>query len=501
MSEAPPLLRMEGIGKSFGGRPVLQDVSFTLARGEIHALLGENGAGKSTLMNVLAGIYAPDAGRIRIDGEDARIRRPRDAAQLGIGMVHQHFRLVPDFTAAENLCLAGNGRPGLATIGEAANRLQQLGASTGLAVRPEIAVRDLSVAERQRVEILRVLAVGARILVLDEPTAVLTDQEAERLLAVVRGLAADGLAIVLITHRLREVAAAADRVSVMRAGRMVTPGLSTAGLDAARLAREMTGEAPPPPTRRRREPGPVRLEAKELAVARSDGTKAVDGISLEVRGGEILGVAGVGGNGQQELADALIGLAPLARGRVLLDGVDVTSWAVWPRRERGLHYVPSDRSRLALVGELPVADNLAMAEVRAGRFGRFLLAARAIREAASDAIASFGIAGATPEREARLLSGGNAQKLVLARELHDRVRVLVAHSPTRGLDVAAYAFVHGILAKAATAGAGIVLISEDLDEILGLSDRIVVMSRGRIAGERSANPSRAELGALMLGHA
>ena len=501
MSEASPLLAMEGIGKSFGGRPVLRDVSFALTAGEIHALLGENGAGKSTLMNVLAGIYAPDAGRIRIAGREVRIRRPRDAARLGVGMVHQHFRLVPDFTAAENLCLAGDGRPGLATVAEAAARLDDLAGRTGLGVRPEVPVRSLSIAERQRVEILRVLAVGARILVLDEPTAVLTDQEAEGLLAVIRGLAAEGLAIVLITHRLREVVAAADRVSVMRAGRMVAAGLPARGLDAGQLAHAMTGEAPPPVARERRAPGAVRLATEALSVVRPDGTVAVDGVSLDLRAGEILGVAGVGGNGQQELADALIGLAPAASGSVRLDGADVTAWPVWPRRERGLHYVPSDRGRLALVGDLPVAANLALADVRAGRFGRFLLAARRMREAAAAAIASFGIAGATPEREARLLSGGNAQKLVLARELHDRVKVLVAHSPTRGLDVAACAFVHGILAKAAAAGAGILLISEDLDEILGLSDRILVMSRGRIAGECPANPSRAEIGALMLGHA
>ena len=501
MTESAPLLAMEGIGKSFAGRPVLQDVSFALAGGEIHALLGENGAGKSTLMNVLAGIYAPDAGRIRLAGAEVRIRRPRDAARLGVGMVHQHFRLVPDFTAAENLCLAGDGRPGLATVAQAAEALRTLAERTGLGVRPEAPVRSLSVAERQRVEILRVLAVGARILVLDEPTAVLTDQESEGLLVVIRGLAADGLAIVLITHRLREVVAAADRVSVMRGGRMVVAALPARGLDAGRLAHEMTGSAPPTVARTRGTPGPVRLATDGLTVARADGTRAVDGVSLAVRAGEILGVAGVGGNGQQELADALIGLAPVAAGSVRLDEADVTAWPVWPRRERGLHYVPSDRSRLALVGDLPVADNLALADVRAGRFGRLLLAARRMREAASAAIASFGIAGATPEREARLLSGGNAQKLVLARELHDRVKVLVAHSPTRGLDVAACAFVHGILAKAAAAGAGILLISEDLDEILGLSDRIVVMSRGRIAGECQANPSRAEIGALMLGHA
>ena len=492
---------MEGIGKSFGGRPVLQDVSFALARGEIHALLGENGAGKSTLMNVLAGIYAPDAGRIRVAGREERIRRPRDAARLGIGMVHQHFRLVADFTAAENLCLAGDGRAGLATVPEAAARLRELGLATGLAVRPEIAVRDLSIAEQQRVEILRVLAVGARILVLDEPTAVLTDQEADGLLAVVCGLAAEGLAIVLITHRLREVVSAADRVSVMRGGRMVASALPTRGLDAARLAREMTGEAPPAVSRRPGAAGAVRLAAEGLGVGRGDGAMAVDGLSLAVRAGEILGVAGVGGNGQQELADALIGLAPVARGRVLLDGADVTSWRIWSRRRHGLHYVPSDRSRLALVGDLPVADNLALSDVRAGRFGRLLLARRRIREAAASAIAAFGIAGATPGRAARLLSGGNAQKLVLARELHERVRVLVAHSPTRGLDVAACAFVHGVLARTAAAGAAILLISEDLDEILGLSDRVVVMSRGRIVGERGANPSRAEIGALMLGHA
>ena len=360
---------------------------------------------------------------------------------------------------------------------------------------------DLSVAERQRVEILKVLAVGARILILDEPTAVLTDQEAEGLLSLVRGLASQGLAIVLITHKLREVVAAGDRVSVMRKGRMTLAAAPAKGLDQVMLAQAMMGESPPPPPRSARRFGDVRLDVQGLAVRRGDGSRAVDDVCLALRAGEIVGVAGVGGNGQQELADSLVGLVPAERGAIRLEGIDVTAASVWSRRRLGLRYVPSDRSGLALVGDLSVADNLAFSGVRAGRYGRFALARGAMQRAAAASIAAFAIAGAEPGRESRLLSGGNAQKLVLARELADGVAVLIAHSPTRGLDVAACAFVHAMLARAAGSGAAILLLSEDLEEVLALSDRVLVMSRGRIAGERGADPPREEIGALMLGHA
>ncbi len=492
---------MEGISKAFGGRAVLDGVSFELRAGEVHALLGENGAGKSTLMNVLAGIYAADAGTIRIDGRPAAIHRPGDAAALGIGMVHQHFRLVAEFTAAENLLLAAGGRQGIVSTAEAARRLKALASRTGLDVQPDIAVRDLSVAARQRVEILKVLALDARILVLDEPTAVLTDSESASLLELVRTLAAHGLAIVLITHKLREVQAAGDRVSVMRAGRMVLAGLPATGLAGADLARAMMGAAPPAAGRTPHRPGEPRLAVRNLAVRRSDGAPAVADASFSLRGGEILGVAGVGGNGQQELADALVGLVPAEGGDIVLEGLEVTGWPVWPRRRLGLRYVPSDRARLGLAGDLSVADNLALTGVRAGRFGRLMVAGRAMQRAAEAAISAFGIAGATPRREARLLSGGNAQKLVLARELQEGAAVVVAHSPTRGLDVSACAFVHAMLDRAAAAGAAILLVSEDVEEILALSDRVLVMSRGRIVGECGRAASRQEIGALMLGHA
>ena len=501
MTGDTPLLTMEGITKTFGGVPVLDDVSLALAAGEVHALLGENGAGKSTLMNVLAGIYAADAGEIRIGRAPVHIRRPADATAHGIGMVHQHFRLVAGFTASENLLLAASGRAGITSTKVAATQLREMGDRIGLAVRPDTPIRDLSIAERQRVEILKVLVVGARILILDEPTAVLTDQEAEGLLALVRTLAGQGLAIVLITHKLREVIAAGDRVSVMRKGRITLAGVAATGLDRAMLAQAMMGESPPPVARAARRPGAVRLAVRGLAVRRANGSRSVDGVSLSLRSGEIVGVAGVGGNGQQELADALVGLLPAEHGEIRLEGANVTGAGVWARRRLGLRYVPSDRSGLALVGDLSVTDNLALSGVRAGRYGRFGLARGAMRCAAQATIGEFAIAGATPGREARLLSGGNAQKLVLARELAAGVAVLVAHSPTRGLDVAACAFVHAMLGRAAAGGAAILLISEDLEEVLALSDRVLVMSRGRIAGERGADSSRAEIGALMLGHA
>lgn len=507
-SEGPhPLVAMAGIGKSFGGRSVLERVDLKLAGGEVHALLGENGAGKSTLMNVLAGLYAADAGTIAIEGRLTAIRGPRDAQAAGVGMVHQHFRLVPAFTATENLLLAAGGRRDLRTVGQAVERLETVAAATGLVVRTGVPVRDLAVAEQQRVEIVKILALGARILILDEPTAVLTDPEAARLLEVVRGLGGQGLGVVLITHKLREVTAGADRVSVMRAGSMVLAAAPVADVDRGSLARLMVGDLAEaadglqPIPRARSTRRDERLVVAHLGVRASDHGTPLAEISLTVRAGEIVGIAGVGGNGQEQLAEALMGLRAVDAGTIAIDGAEVTRAAVWRRRVLGLRYVPADRRRSGLAGDLSVADNLAMLAVRAGRYGRLFQSARRLRRAAAALIDRYAIAGATAGRAVRLLSGGNAQKVVLARELDGSVSVLIAHSPTRGLDVAATGFVHDRLAATAAQGAAILLLSEDLEEVLALSDRVLVMSRGRIVGERGANPPRAEIGALMLGHA
>ncbi|MFM9842224.1 MAG: ABC transporter ATP-binding protein [Dongiaceae bacterium] len=499
---APALLSLAGICKSFDGRQVLDNACLDIAAGEVHALLGENGAGKSTLMNVLTGVYAADRGEIRLDGRLLPVRGPRDAIAAGIGMVHQHFRLVDRFSAAENLWLTAGAHGALANPPAAAAALESTARELCLKVDPEAIVGQISIAERQRVEICKVLALGARIVVLDEPTAVLTDQEAESLLAAVRNIAAAGRSVILITHKLREVVGHSDRVTVMRRGRTVAAGHPTAAFDAVSLARLMVGQEfetarPVAATA----VGSARLIIAGLSVRRDDGAAGIEDVSLSVRGGEILGIAGVGGNGQQQLADALAGIAPIRSGALTIDGEDVTAVSVARRRDLGLRIIPADRTASGVVGDLSVAENLALTRVRTGRYGRIWLQRGRMREDAGRAIDEYAIAGAAPDRPMRLLSGGNAQKLLLARELDAGAAILLAHSPARGLDVKATAFVQAAIRRAVAAGAACLLISEDLEEILALSDRIAVMSRGRIVGECPAGASTGEIGALMLGHA
>ncbi len=496
-------LALHRVSKSFDGRKVLDDARFAVRWGEVHALLGENGAGKSTIMNVATGVYIADTGVTEIDGVATRIASPIEASRHGIGMVHQHFRLVNRFTVAENILLAAGPEAGIRNLDQAARLVAAKGSEVGLGIDPAARVCDLSVAERQRVEILKVLILGARIVILDEPTAVLSDQEATSLLRFTRGLADTGHAVVLITHKLREVVGHSDRVTVMRGGRTVLADCPTTGLDEAELARQMIGERVAPLRHLEAHPGAPRLVVRDLTVARADGGKGVDGLSLELRGGEILGIAGVGGNGQQQLADCLIGLATASRGEIQLMGRPVVAASVAARRGGGLRMIPSDRFASGLIGDMSVAENLAMTHL-AGRYSRWkgFLARGRMRRDARAAITTFNIAGATPERRARLLSGGNAQKLLLSREVDSELTVLVAHSPTRGLDVKACQFVHGAIQDSVAAGAACLLISEDLEEILSLSTRIAVMSRGRLVGEFPAREATAEkLGLLMMNHA
>jgi len=478
---------------------VLDDVDFDLRPGEIHALLGENGAGKSTLMNILTGIYAADGGIIEIDGAGAAIHSPAQALALGIGMVHQHFRLAGPFTALENVELAAGALPALRGRGIVAARLSEAMARTGLDVPLDVPVDRLSVADRQRIEILKALSLGARILILDEPTAVLTDEEAEGLLRLVRSLADDGKSIVFITHKLREVMAAGDRVSVLRRGRMTLSGAPVAEATAEALSEAMIGRASGAGiTRAAAKPGAVLLEIDGLSQA-----PGLRDVSLSLRMGQIAGIAGVGGNGQQELAETLVGLSPASAGRIVLAGHEIGTADVGRRRDLGLRYIPSDRARHALVPNAPLSHNLAAGAVREGRLGRLTLSLAGLRRMAVELISAFAIAGDTAggTRPVRLLSGGNAQKAVLARELDDGAQLIVAHSPTRGLDVAACRFVHERLAEAAARGAAVLLISEDLEEIMALSDTIHVMSRGRLFTTPDARPDRAAIGRLMLGHA
>ena len=495
-------LEIVGASKAFDGRPALKRASFSCDWGEVHALLGENGAGKSTLMNIACGLYAPDEGTVSVDARPATITAPADAAGLGIGMVHQHYKLVKRFTIAENIVLACRNALGVRRPRDAARQVAAKAAEVGFDIDPHAVVGELSIAEQQRVEILKVLLLGARILILDEPTSVLTDQESVSALSFMRRLAEDGHAVILITHKLREVIGYSSRVTVMRGGETVLAGAETAGLDAETLARTMVGEEGEEQERRDRPLGEVRLRVEELTARRAAGI-GVGGIGFTVRSGEIYGIAGVGGNGQQELADALTGLRAPASGRITIDGADLAGKDVPAFRRRGMRAIPADRFRTGLLAELAVYENYGVTGVPAGDYGNPALVRRgAMKAAAARAIDAYTIHGAAPGTAARLLSGGNAQKLVLARELKGEASVLVAHSPTRGLDVSACRTVHDLLQGAADAGTACVLISEDLEEVLALSTTIAVISLGRLVGEFAAGEvSRAEIGRLMLGHA
>jgi len=497
-----PALELSGITKSFGGFMALSAVDFAVLPGEVHALLGENGAGKSSLMNVAAGLYAPDEGTIRIGGEAVVIRGPLDARANSIGMVHQHFKLVRTFNALENILLS-DSRGGYARgLRQIAVDVRKHCDGLGFDVDLDKPVGMLSIAEQQRIEILKVLVGGARILILDEPTAVLSDQESERLLKTVRSIARTGTAVVLVTHKLGEVIAHADRVTVMRGGRAVATADPRA-ISVPELTQMIVGSnihEVPAPSQRIGEP---LLTVAELSGARADGHVALSGASFLVRAGEIYGIAGVGGNGQTELAEILMGVRRPLSGRIGLAGADdISAEGPQQRRAQGLAFIPADRHTWALAGGLSVAENFAVAGVIAGKYGSAIrVDTGAIRNAARRAVESFDVQGVRSSgQKAGLLSGGNAQKLVIAREFSGTPRVVLAHSPSRGLDVRASAAVHDRLRAARDAGAGVLLISEDLDEILLLADRVGVMNRGRIAAEFAAPVDRHAVGRALVHH-
>jgi simple sugar transport system ATP-binding protein len=495
-------LELVGISKSFDGFQALSSADFAVVPGEVHALLGENGAGKSSLMNVAAGLYAPDEGEIRVGGTPVVIKGPLDAASHSIGMVHQHYKLVKPFTAVENVLLA-NPRHGYARgMKEVRAEIRRHCEEVGFEVDLDRPVGALSIAEQQRVEILKVLVGGARILILDEPTAVLTDQESERLLKTVRSLAARGTAVVLVTHKLSEVIAHADRVTVMRGGRTIATAdpRQASVADLTTLIVGTTVVEKPEPSRRIGEPV---LTVSELRGARADGHEILTGASFAVRSGEIYGIAGVGGNGQSELAEILMGVMRPVGGRIEIAGAgDVTRAEPEDRRLQGLVSIPADRHAFGLAGDLSVAENFAVSGVVAGGFGSwFRVDGGLIRTAARKAVEAFDVQGVrSMKQKAALLSGGNAQKLVIAREFSGRPRIVLAHSPSRGLDVRATAAVHQRLHEARDAGAGVLLISEDLDEIMLLADSIGVMSRGRIVAAFSAPADRHAVGRAMIHH-
>lgn len=497
----PPALSLAGISKTFGGFAALSGVDFDLRPGEIHALLGENGAGKSTLMNIVAGIYTPDSGTVSVRGRPVVIRGPSDAQRLGVGMVHQHYKLVRPFTGLENILLA---HPQGSFSGARA-RMRKLTREAldrvGFDVDLDRPVEGLSVSEQQRIEILKVLVAGATTIILDEPTAVLTDVEAARLFGAIRNLAREGHSIVLVTHKLGEALGHADRITVMRGGKVVR-SVGPAEVNEAELTSLIVGSTIGEKERRSGVAGkPVlKLRAIDRRESRGGGLR---NLTFDVRAGEIYGIAGVGGNGQNALVEVIMGLCPVDAGNVWLqDHGDVTNQPSERMRRCGIACIPSDRQSDALAGDLRIADNYAISGVMDGRYGSVLkVDRRGIDADTREAIKRFEVLGVRGSRQkAGLLSGGNAQKLVIAREFSGQPSLIVAHSPSRGLDVRATAAVHAHLWAARDRGAAVILISEDLDEILLLSDRIGVMNRGSIVAEFDAPADRQAIGKAMVGH-
>jgi general nucleoside transport system ATP-binding protein len=505
-----PSVRLTGICRRFGTCVANDDVSLDLAAGEIHAIVGENGAGKSTLMKVLFGLIQPTEGRIEIDGRPVKLRGPEHAMKLGIGMVHQHFMLVDTMTVAENVSL---GREPRAAFGafrphEAEREVAALAERHRLPVDARARIAQLSVGAQQRVEILKALYRGARVLILDEPTAVLTPQEVDELFAVLRALRDGGTTLVMITHKLAEVRALADRVTVMRAGRVVGGG-PIASMPVERMAELMVGHVPAPlGARADRAPGAVMLAAEALEVADSRGLPAVRGVSLAVRAGEIVGIAGVEGNGQHELVECLAGLREPVRGEIEIGGRRVTGGAR-AHHDAGLAHIPSDRLHRGLVPEMTLAENLVLGRQHdRAAAGGAPFGGPALERAAAPRLAEFDVRPPDPRQAAGRLSGGNQQKLIAARELTARgagapptLAILAAH-PTRGVDLGAIDFLHRRLLAERDAGRAVLLVSSELSEILALSDRILVLYEGRIVHETTpAATDERTLGLHMTGRA
>jgi len=495
-------LQTQGITKRFPGVLANDHVDFELRKGEIHALLGENGAGKTTLMNIIYGLYEPDEGEIFLDGRRVEIHTPKDAIAHGIGMVHQHFMLIPVFTVAENIMLgAETSRGAVLDRRKVAEQVRELSKRYGLDVNPDARVRELPVGVQQRVEIIKALYRKAEILILDEPTAVLTPQESEELFRTMRELASQGVSIIFITHKLKEVLAVADRITVMRAGRVVGT-VSPQETDQAHLAEMMVGReviltVDKDPAR----PGAEVLRVANLHVADDRGVEVVRGVSFSVQAGEVLGIAGVQGNGQTELVEALTGLRRPLSGSIAIEGHELAHASPRHIIEAGVAHIPEDRQRYGLVISYPVTDNLILSTYYLEPFARHkVLNYQEIDRHARRLVQEFDIRTPSPYLPASKLSGGNQQKVIVARELSRPIKLLIANQPTRGLDVGSIEYIHREIVRMRDAGCAVLLVSAELDEIMALSDRIAVMYRGQIVDTLPASQATKEvLGLLMAG--
>ncbi|WP_020675143.1 ABC transporter ATP-binding protein [Geopsychrobacter electrodiphilus] len=497
----PVLLQLKQIRKTFPGVVALDDVSCEIKAGEIHTLLGENGAGKSTLMNVLTGFYAPDRGSLEFNGRPIRFTSPRDSLALGIGMVHQHFMLVPAHSVLENILVALQGVPFLFPRRQLRIKIQQTIEEFGLDLNLDTPVWKLSIGAQQWIELIKLLMRDCRLLILDEPTAVLTPQEADKLFSVLQHLKTQGKSVIFISHKMREVMEISDRVTILKKGRSVTT-LEKGNFDQNKLAALMIGSDSIPEWQKSLPfSDEIVLEIDKLSVRNDRGLADLDNFDLLLKKGEILGIAGIAGNGQKALAEALTGLTRVDSGRILAAGQDITRSCARSSYIAGIAHIPEDRKAIGIVPDLSLDENLILKNFRARRFRHGVFQSRsAIRQNAAEKIDQFAIKAGPLGSPVRLLSGGNIQKVIIARELSEQPAVLVALYPTRGLDIGSAEYVHKVIADGASNGMSTILISEDLDELYKICDRLAVIFRGRLIGYVDpANASREQIGLMMSG--
>jgi ABC-type uncharacterized transport system ATPase subunit len=502
MSDRVPAVELDGISKRFPGVVANDRVGLTVTPGEVHAIVGENGAGKSTLMKILYGMQRPDEGTIRVGGHEVHFRSPKDAIGAGIGMVHQHFMLAENLSVLENVVLGSEPVRGPAIdFGQAKDRIKRLAGSYGLPLDPDRLVEDLAVGERQRVEIIKVLYRGARILILDEPTAVLVPAEVDDLFDHLRELKHEGVTLIFISHKLEEVLALADTITVMRAGRTVAT-VKPQEVTRRQLAELMVGsELPRPETRESTVRDEVAISVQGLTVRAKDRRVVLDSLSFDIRRGEVVGIAGVEGNGQRELVEAVMGLAPVVEGAIRLGDRDITNWTTRARRESGIGYIPEDRQEMGLVLPSPLWENTMLGHQTQKPFVRGpWVDANGARERTRQVVQEFRVVTPSVDVAAYALSGGNQQKLIVGREMAAGPLVLIAAHPTRGIDVGAQAAVWDQIRRARKEGLGLLLLSADLEELIGLSDTLYVIFRGRLVARLDPNSvTPPELGSYMTG--